>query len=182
MVEKGYADTTLTDLASASDMTVSHVLYYYTGKEAVLLELCDEIHSRLLEQVTAAREDPPEERIHVLVHNLFLPGVLGRDEMGLVPELVALSTHRSELRQRLAAFSREMAAYLEDLFAETPRHPGLSAREAADIASAMWMGMFSNLEFSDNMKSGDARKLFRRTLLSLANLDHQDKIVDWSKR
>jgi AcrR family transcriptional regulator len=180
MIEKGYAETTLTDLANATDMSVSHLLYYYPSKEAALLDLSDELHARILADVTRHRGEPPEERIHVLVDNLFIRGALTRDELGIVLELVALGTHRPELRARLSGFGAEMTAYLEDLFAATPRHPGLSAKDAAAIVGALWMGLQNNIQFLEDLNESTARRIFRKTLLSLANLDASPMVERWA--
>jgi AcrR family transcriptional regulator len=171
MIHSGYAETSLTDLARMAGMSVSHLLYYYASKELVLLDLADELNARVLADVTSYRHEPPEERIHVLVNNVFIRGAVTASEMSIVREIVALSIHRPELRERLNAFSKEMLAYLEDLFAQTPRQPGMSAFDTAEIASALWMGFFSNIEFDPQLSDGVARRLFRRMLLSLANLE-----------
>ena len=180
MIEKGYAETTLTDLANATDMSVSHLLYYYPSKEAALLDLSDELNARILADVTRHRGEPPEERIHVLVDNLFIRGALTRGELGIVLELVALGTHRPELRARLSGFGAEMTAYLEDLFAATPRHPGLSAKDAAAIVGALWMGLQNNVQFIEDLNESTARRIFRKTLLSLANLDASPMVERWT--
>ena len=36
VIKKGYAKTTLADIADTAGMYPSHLLYYYNGKEAVL--------------------------------------------------------------------------------------------------------------------------------------------------
>jgi AcrR family transcriptional regulator len=169
MKEKGYADTNLTDLAKASGLSVSHLLYYFPNKEAVLLELADEICAGVLSQIIAHREDTPEERIHMLVDNFFIARVIEAGEIGISLEMTTLAMHRPELRAKMAAYNREIVASLEDLFAQTPRVPGLTALEAAEIAGALWMGLFNSMEFDDSLDEKVARRLFRRTLLSLAN-------------
>jgi AcrR family transcriptional regulator len=180
MIEKGYAETTLTDLANATDMSVSHLLYYYPSKEQALLDLSDELNARILADVTQHRGEPPEERIHVLVDNLFIRGALSRAELGIVLEIVALATHRPDLKARLQAFDIEMIAYLEDLFACCPGHAGLSAHDAAQIAGALWMGLQNNIQFDRRLSDATARRLFRQTLLSLANLDGSPPIERWA--
>lgn len=47
MVKKGYAKTSLVDIAKTAELSPSHVLYYFRDKEAVLDELCDQILKRL---------------------------------------------------------------------------------------------------------------------------------------
>jgi len=39
MVAQGYADTSLSDLARTAGISVSHFLYYYPSKDAVLIDL-----------------------------------------------------------------------------------------------------------------------------------------------
>lgn len=171
MLEKGYAETSLTDLAKAAHMSVSHLLYYYPSKEAVLLDLSIQVNEQILFDIGAHRSEPPEERIHVLVDNVFVHGAISRGELGLVREIIALSTHRPELRASLEAYSRKLIGYLEDLFSQTPRQPGLSAEDAAEIAGALWMGLVINTDYDARLDNSRARRLFRRSLFSLANLD-----------
>jgi AcrR family transcriptional regulator len=171
VIAKGYAETSLTDLAKAAHMSVSHLLYYYPSKEQVLLDLSSLISDRVLADVTASRDEPPEERIHVLADNVFAGGVVERTELCIVRELVALAIHRPELRERQREYNRQIMNYLEDLFEKTPRQPGLSPVEAAEIAGAVWMGLINNADYDERLTPGMAKRLFRRTLLSLASLD-----------
>src|SRR5580693_6776097 len=67
MIEKGYAQTSLANIATAAGMSASHLLYYFPSKEAVLEELCEQVLSRLFQTINASRSEPPEERIHLLV-------------------------------------------------------------------------------------------------------------------
>jgi hypothetical protein len=46
------------------------------------------------------------------------------------------------------------------------------ALDAAEIAAAMWMGRVTNTDYDVRLNDSRARWLFRRTLLSLANLDN----------
>jgi AcrR family transcriptional regulator len=171
MIEKGYAETSLTDLAKAANMSVSHLLYYYPGKEAVLHDVSDEINTRILTDVTSYRDEPLEERIHVLADNVFVRGAIDRAELCIVREIMALGSHRPELRERLRAFNEVMVEYLEDLFAKAPRQPGVSATDAAEIIASLWIGLVTRVDYDDRVSSSRARRLFRQTLLSLANLD-----------
>ena len=169
MLGKGYAETSLTDLAGSVQMSVSHLLYYYPTKEAVLLDLARGTHERILVSFGAHRDEPPEERIHLLVGNMFV--AVSREEIGLLREIIAQSTHSRPLHANLEEFSNKVIAYLEDLFEKTPRQPGMSAHDAAELAAALWMGLLINSGFRNPPDNREARRLFRRSLLSLANLD-----------
>ena len=53
-------------------MSVSHLLYYFDSKEAVLEELCRKINARFLTDITAPSDDSPEQRIMALVDQSLL--------------------------------------------------------------------------------------------------------------
>jgi len=176
MLLKGYAETSLTELAKAAGMSVSHLLYYFPGKEEVLEELCDDVLGRLRSGITAHKNEPPEERIHVLVDQVFVGHGLAREEFGIALELVALSLHRPTIRKKLTAYNRSVIAYLQDLFSTVPRQTGLSADDAAEIAGALWMGLFTNSNYDPMLDDGRARRLFRRTLFALANIPNASSV------
>lgn len=166
MIEKGYAQTTLADIAAAAGISASHLLYYFPNKEAVLEELCDHILHRLYQTVTASRSESPEERIHLLVSNVF---IAARSEFAVAVELTALSMHRPLIREKLSKYNREMREYLVDLFSQLPRQPGLSPQDASEIAAGLWEGLFVNSHYEPELDEGRARSLFRRTLFALGN-------------
>jgi AcrR family transcriptional regulator len=81
MLEKGYAETSLTDLAKAANMSVSHLIYYYPSKEAALLDLSRQLNEQVLFDVGSHRDEPPQDQIRVLVDNVFVRGAISRDEL-----------------------------------------------------------------------------------------------------
>ena len=170
MVRQGYADTSLSDLARGAGLSVSHLLYYYPSKDAVLLELCSQILDKTLCEITAFRDEPAEERIHVLVDHLFLHGAISLEEFGIVQELIALSVHRPAIRKKMTEYYDAILAYLNDLFEKVPRQPGLAVADAANIAAALWQGLFTDSMFATDLDEPRARHLYRRTLCDLANI------------
>ena len=171
MLAKGYAETKLTHLARAARLSASHLLYYFPNKQLILEEVCDQITTRILQEITVHRDEPPEERIHVLVDNVFANGAPSRSELGVNLELISLSMHQPPIRKKLTHYNDEMMSYLTDLFEHVPRKPGMSAREAADLAAAIWMGLQINSQYDSGLDQSRARRLFRRSLLDLANIN-----------
>lgn len=165
IIEKGYALTSLADIAAAAGISASHLLYYFPNKEAVLEELCDQVLDRLYQTVNATRNESAEERIHLLVSNVFMAS----SEFAIVVEFNALSMHRPVIREKLSKYSREMREYLVNLFSQLPRQPGLSAEDASEIAAGLWEGLFMNSHYEPDLDEGRARSLFRRTLFALGN-------------
>jgi AcrR family transcriptional regulator len=180
MMEKGYAEISLTELAQVAGMSVSHLLYYFVSKEAALAELCSNVIEGILGHITSHKDDPPEERIHILVDHLFLHGIVPREELGIVLELIALSIHKPQIRKKLREYNEAMMAYLVDLFEKVPRQRGVSARDSADIAAAVWMGFFTNSGYDELISNSRARQLFRRSLLGLANIRDSAPTANYS--
>ena len=127
--------------------------------------------TRVYNDVEAHSHKSPDGRIRALVDNLFIRGAVRRQELSIIRELNALATHRSELRLVLRAFNAKMMAYLADLYSHVPRQAGLSALDAAELVAATWMGLMNNSDYDDKLSDSRARRLFYRSLLSLAGLD-----------
>jgi AcrR family transcriptional regulator len=179
VLDKGYAQTSITDVARAAEMSVSHVLYYYANKDAILVQVAKEFHERILTGIGADREEPPEERIHLLVDNLLVS--FPREELGMLRELIAAAGHSPPLHANLSQFAGTVSGYLEDLFAATPRQPGMSAQDAAETAAAMWMGLLISTSFKDQLDDRKARRIFRKALLALANFDMEPALQSGAK-
>lgn len=175
MLRKGYADTSITDVANDAGMSVSHLLYYYPSKDAMVLDLARELHSRVLGIVDTHRDEPAEERIHLLVDNMFI-GV-SREEMGLLRQLIALAHHNPLLQENVEEFAGVVAAYFESLFEDTPRQAGMSAADTAALAGALWVGLMINSGFQNHLDERGARRLFRKALLSLANFARREALA-----
>lgn len=62
--EKGYADTTMNDLASALDMKAASIYYHFKSKDEIVEEVLNEGTARVFRAVkTATEELPPETTI-----------------------------------------------------------------------------------------------------------------------
>lgn len=150
-------------------MSVSHLLYYYPTKDSILLDLYRGVSETIINDMIANIEEPPEERIHILADHMFASRE-GQSDVSLIRDLIALSTHLPELNALMREFSDKTSSYLEDLFSKVPRRPDLTPREAAQLASALWMGLGSNTDFDSRLPPSTARRLFRKSLFSLANI------------
>jgi AcrR family transcriptional regulator len=170
MTSKGYAETSLTDIAIESGLSVSHVLYYFKGKEGILEELCKRVVAGYKRDLTAHLYEPPEERIHVFVAYSFAGPNRVNQEYRLGLELLALSLHRPAIRKMMAEMSDATIEYLTDLFSQVPRQPAISAEEAAESAAGLWQGLLCNVQFDEGLDENRARRLLRRALLYVSGL------------
>jgi AcrR family transcriptional regulator len=171
VVEKGYASTSLNDLAKEAGMSPSHLLYYYPGKEAALEDLYREISARMLSDVAAHGEEPPEEQCHALADYLFAGHGLPRSEQGVFMELITQALHNPKIEEIRDQYTVAMLAHLENIFGRCPRLPGLSSEDAAVLASSVWMGLVTVACFHKPLNPSRTRRLFRQALLHIAGLD-----------
>ena len=71
MARKGFAASTLSDIAEEAGMSSSHLLYYFSGKEAIMEAFFKWVCRRVEEDLAKVPKDSPEDRIEAIA-NLFL--------------------------------------------------------------------------------------------------------------
>ncbi len=167
---KGYAHTSLADVAAAAGMSPSHLLYYFPGKEAVLEAYFRAAGDAILAAVGARVAAPPEEQIDALAAYFFDDTIAGRVEQGIVLELFGQAVRRPRLEAIKADFDRRLKDYLTALFRQTPRAEGLAASDAAEQALALLVGFIASSYFDERLAPARARALFRDGMRRLAGL------------
>jgi len=169
ILRKGYADTTITDIAGEAGLSLSHLLYYYTNKDEILIDLAIEHHRNVLDSIKFDVPASPQRKIEALSHNMFV--VTSPDELKLLREFVGLSPHKPELRQIVQEYAAQTFAHLADIFSKSPRQPGLSVSEAADLAGALWLGLMIQADSRAELDENKTRKLFQKALMMIAKLE-----------
>jgi len=171
MLKNGFSNTSLSDLARAAGMTVSHLLYYFPSKEAVLEHLNDAITNHITNDLIASRQKPSAQQINNLVDHYIGGRAVPTAYRKLVLQQMAAATDDAALRNRKKQQAKRVLSYLENLFRVSPRLPGLSAQDAAVLAVSLWMGLTVNSLFLDQLSSSRARELLRSVMLVLAGIE-----------
>jgi AcrR family transcriptional regulator len=170
ILKKGYANTSLTDIAKKARISPSHLVYYFRTKEAILLELYRALFSALLSGITTHKDEPPAEQCERLASYAFLEPAIPLSDRSIILELIGLAVHNPRLRRSTFDYAEKMLAYLRKLFAKTPRAFDLSPDDAALLAASLWSGLLTNSYYHKDFDRSRAHELFRRTLLMLAGL------------
>src|SRR5277367_2241789 len=71
VAKKGFKATALNDVAAAAGMSPSHLLYYYPNLNAIVVELCEDICTRIRAEIISHQDETPQQRIDVMVEHLF---------------------------------------------------------------------------------------------------------------
>jgi AcrR family transcriptional regulator len=169
---KSALSTSLSDIAREAKMTVSHLVYYFRNKEALLDEVFNSFSASLLSQIALdwSEGSSPEERCQLLVDNLFLETIEPRLGSAIIFEMIAYAVHSPVCRLTQQKHSEKFASYLREFFDRTPRIGEFSSEESAAILCSLWIGILVFSFFHRPMTRKSARELFRRVMLHFAGI------------
>lgn len=164
MIQKGYVKTTLADIAEGADMSASHLLYYFKGKEDILEQYFDRVSVRFLERIDEFSTHPPEEQIELLADWWFKSETGTKDEIGFMLECFGAAVHDDVLKVTKSDFDLRCKSYLCRIFESARALPVGSAADSAEIAYSMMIGLRSAVYFDDDISLDRAHELFSNTL------------------
>jgi AcrR family transcriptional regulator len=167
IISNGYAKTTLRDVAREADMSASHLLYYFPGKDTMLEHYFENVAQRIVERIESFRAETPERQIGLLSDLFFSGKGITRSEIGFMLECFGVAVHDKQLRRDKTKLDRFCKNYLKKLFEQSPCGPD-RARASAEISYAMLIGLRTAAYFDKRLGLPRARKLFHSEMLSLA--------------
>lgn len=170
MIKKGYAGTTLADIASAAGMYPSHLHYYYHGKEAILHEYFQNVSQRIKTRLDEFRADSPGEKIDHLAKLFFSRAGITKSEIGLMLECFGVAVKDEVLRREKADLDIWCKQYLRELLDELPGGFTANVNDAAEFAYASLIGLRTAVYFDADIELEDARRLFHDLMLKIAGL------------
>jgi AcrR family transcriptional regulator len=171
IARKGYANTSLKDIAEQARMSPSHIGYYFDNKAAILDYVAATVCEQNIARLPDLRESDVERLIDALADHCFGEGQMTAGLLGVIQEFSGLAVHDRRLNEIKAKETAAWRDYLERLFSRTKRAPGLTARMAAWHAHAALSGLVTNALFDPELDRQTAHGILRRTLRILAGLD-----------
>ncbi len=171
ILARGYVKTTLADIAKGADMSASHLLYYFKGKEDILEQYFESVSMRFLEKIEEFSHQPPREQIQSLA-DFWFKGEAGTvKEIGFMLECFGAAVNDQVLRVTKADFDERCKVYLQQFFDECPTVFMGSSKDAAEIAYGLMIGLRSAVYFDSDIELDDAHRLFLGSMLTMADLD-----------
>jgi len=171
MARKGYAATTLSDIADEAGMSSSHLLYYYSGKEAILEAFFKAVTNRIEKQVSELRVCQPEAQIEAIADMFLSTRGLRKVDQGVMLDLYGQAVQNKVMRRIKIAHDRRVKDMFVELFEQTPRSPETSAEDAAQCAYATLVGLRANSFYDTQCGASESNRLFKQTLFRLAGLE-----------
>jgi AcrR family transcriptional regulator len=173
IIDKGYAKTTLRDVAKAAGISASHLLYYFPGKDSILEYYFEDVALKIAGRIESFRAAEPLPQIDLLSDLFFAGKGITRSEIGFMLECFGVAVHDKKLRKEKKKLDRFCKAYLAELFSQLPSGSG-KAQQHAEIAYAILIGLRTAAYFDKRLKLPLARQLFHEEMLNLAGLRERD--------
>ena len=170
IISKGYAKTTLRDVAKGAGMTASHLLYYFPGKDAILEQYFENVSYTIIERLESFGSETPQRQIDLLAELFFAGKGITRSEIGFMLECFGAAVHDEKLHLEKSELDRAFKKYLEELFQQSAGGAA-TARNTAEIAYSMLIGLLTVAFFDQRLGLPKARRLFRAEMLRLASPD-----------
>lgn len=171
ILAKGYVKTTLADVADGADMSASHLLYYFKGKEAILEQYFESVSVQFLQRIAGFSNREPREQIQLLADFWFKGEASTRKEIGFMLECFGAAVNDDVLRVTKAEFDVRCKAYLVDIFSSSPSVFMDNAKDAAELSYSLMIGLRSAVYFDDDIDLVDAHRLFLNSMLAMCGLD-----------
>ena len=165
--------TTLADIASQADMSPSHLLYYFNGKEDILEQYFETVSVRFLSTIDEFANDDPRDQILKLADFWFKSETSTMTEIGFMLECFGAAVHDDVLKVTKGEFDVRLKERLCAIFSTAPCLNLEPAKDAAEIAYSMMIGLRSAVYFDNDLGLDDAHRLFRDTLFQMCGFDRE---------
>jgi AcrR family transcriptional regulator len=170
IISKGYVKTTLADIAEGAGMSASHLLYYFKGKEAILEQYFENVSVRFLERLEEFSSQSPSQQIDSLADFWFRSEASTVQEIGFMLECFGAAVNDNVLKVTKADFDLRCKGYLVRIFEQAPTTFMGDARDAAEIAYSLMIGLRSAVYFDDDVDLDAAHRLFRGSMRAMTGL------------
>jgi AcrR family transcriptional regulator len=167
VIEQGYSKTTLADVARTAAMSPSHLLYYFPGLDSILQHYFAYIIERITLRMRSFSHEPPERKIDLLAELFFGGSSDDKSEIGFMLECFGVAVHDKELQREKVGVDQFCKTYLQELFEPTAPSKG-HARNSAEVAYAMLVGLRTASYFDESLSPRRARLVFRDEMLARA--------------
>ena len=170
MSKKGFAATTLSDIAEEAGMSSSHLLYYYPGKEAILEAFFKAVTRGIEAEIAKLATPDPAARIEAIADLFLSPTKLRKNDQGVMLDLYGQAVQNKTMRRIKITHDRRIRDVFVALFRSVPGFNENEADDAGQLAYAQLLGLRANSFYDSQLSTTQANRLFKQALLRLAGL------------
>jgi AcrR family transcriptional regulator len=171
--EKGYAGTSLTDIAIRARMSPSHIRYYFETREEILEFYLAAICDQLIRDIAAIARKTPAQWIRDFTAYFITNPELNRSTVALMVEIFAVSAHNPKLTKIKTHYDSFIRKTFKDFFDWAGTAAGV---DPADAAYRLWVlegGMKFNSMFQTDFSKERAGLIFEEEMKRLAGLENK---------
>lgn len=171
LVEQGYANLNVRDIAA--DAGVNHALigYHFRGKQQLVLAVLDEANTRLLERQAGMYAAPTPASQKWRQAREFYEEDLNSGFVKLLMELMAASFHdevlRAEFTPRLLAWQKLIEGAVDEFLAGSGLKLPVSGRAISAWITWFWIGMEASMALGIPEKQGHQHEALEALALLL---------------
>ncbi len=148
IARKGYARTSLNDIAREAGMSKGAVHYHFPSKEALVAKVletaCDAVAERTKDAWQRGGNDPLEA-LRSSVRELWAVRTTRSDEVAVVADLLAQALHDESLRPQLAGYYRFASAQTTQHLVTAMASFGLKPKVSAELVPRLLLGLLDGL-------------------------------------
>ncbi|MGD0142993.1 MAG: TetR/AcrR family transcriptional regulator [Rhizomicrobium sp.] len=160
--DKGYAATTLTDIAVRAAMSPSHIRYYFDGKENILEFYLQAACEEIAREIAAIARRTPAQWLDDFVVYFFASPAMTRDAVAVLVEAFAATIHNPKLARIKIEHDDFIRRTFHEFFRWAGCADGATPADAAQMAMALDIGM----KFGAVFQKDYAREKLAKTFLA----------------
>jgi len=178
LAKRGFANTSVSDIANAAGMSKGVVHYHFANKEDLIVRVLGQCYDTLSACVRKAWSEPgtPSERIRRALREMWVTRTGGSAEMTVVADLMAQGIHDPKIKKALAArfhtSREELVKELVTAFENLGLRPKLPAEVVARIVMAALdgLGLHQIFDPPNEQESGEIARALELFAFSLFEL------------
>jgi AcrR family transcriptional regulator len=168
--DRGYAATTLTDIAVRAGMSPSHIRYYFDGKEEILEFYLEATCEEITREISAIARRTPAQWLDDFTTYFFDNPAMTRDAVAVLVEVFAAAVHNPKLARIKCRYDDFVRKTFVEFFRWAGCADGTTPAEAAYMAAALESGMKFNAVFQKDFPREKAAKTFLAEMRRMADI------------
>ena len=151
LAERGYARTSVSDIASAAGMSKGAVHYHFESKDDLIAQVLERCATAMRDRVRDAWDAPgePMEKIRRALREMRAMRKQGGPELRVLADLMAQGIHDPKLRQPLAAMFEANRKEVFEHVVQSLESYGLTPKVPAHVIPRLLLGALDGLALHD---------------------------------
>ncbi len=166
LAERGFARTSINDIAAAAGMSKGAVHYHFRKKDDLIIAVLERCVRITHERVQAAWDSTgsPTEKIHRALHEMHDRWRQGGPELRVLADLMAQGIHDEKLREPVAAMFKKTRREFIDQLVGSLQELGMRPKVPGHIVPRLLLATLDGLvvhDFFDPVSEQDNEQIMR---------------------